>query len=384
MKFFIYLIILFALTANAAEQSIVQRYGYGPGRKSLKAYGWHADNVRGHATDFEEHCSFSRILVGLKDNFIRAYLWKVDDYPGVKKPGRIIVRARRLGDSSKIVLHNQGMGICSYLQKINDKYWITSGQHTEPAKQWGNTNIWNQWHDYAIVYDGKKRWIEIDGDPKTRVILKERASDHAPHLSLGMGYAYGKKQYFDVESVRFEPFDKTIKPLPELKLPEDGVYKSNGMICNFRNGKEQGLMKQFYPDGKLKMQGHCVDSKRDEKWLWYYPNGKKCQEVVYNKGKFNSIWRRWYPDGKLESERPFKNDVANGKWKRNYPNGKLRCNGEYKNGIMTGYWSAYNPNGKIRWEHEAIGGKKYNYLRTYHSDGKLKKEILYNKGEVVK
>ena len=162
------------LAACQANESAVLRYGFARDRVGLAASGWDADNrpESGHATDFEDHYDYSRITIGLMNNFIRAYLWKVDDLPGVRKPGRITFRLRRLGRSSKIILQADGQGVCTYLQRDpeRDRYEITGCTNEQP-RYWGGDAEISKWHDYSFIYDGEQRFFEIDGDPATRCPL---------------------------------------------------------------------------------------------------------------------------------------------------------------------------------------------------------------------
>ncbi|MCK5845248.1 MAG: hypothetical protein KAG97_11105, partial [Victivallales bacterium] len=119
--------LLLCCSGNAGELTF--RYGYAPDRVGFSEAGWMADSEHGHATDHEDQYDYSRITVGLKNNFIRSYLWKVNDYPGVRTPGKITFRLRRLGNSSKIILQVDGKSICTYLNKDpdNNRYLITGG-----------------------------------------------------------------------------------------------------------------------------------------------------------------------------------------------------------------------------------------------------------------
>ncbi len=114
--------------------------------------------------------------------------------------------------------------------------------------------------------------------------------------------------------------EKTEETYPNKKPKTVGFYK-------LVEGKEIKVReKDFYDNGKVKMEGEFVDGKRSGKWKAYYDNGK--------------IW----------SEGEFLNGERTGLAKIYYPNGKLDTEGEYTNGKQTGTWKYYNEQGTLQEE----------------------------------
>lgn len=372
------LLIMLAAASPALAQALNLRYGLAPDRVSFTDSGWFPDNARGHATDHEDHFDFSRIHIGLTRNFIRSYLFNSDAYPGMRSPGSITFRLRRLGDSSKIILQANGQGVTTYLQKdpANDRYEITGLVNKTPI-YWGSRAELLKWHDFTLQYDGQKRFLIIDHDPKQRYELKQSPTPHKDHLSLGMGYEYGKDMYIDVESIRFTPQGEN-EPALTKSPRHEGDYLAKDeqgqkrLAANFTNQKLQGPFNRWYPDGKLMAQGQYNQDQRDGTWTWYYPDGQERLRIQYNNGTLQGQYIRYYPTGQLESNIQYDNGQANGVFIRRFPNGDPKLIGGYKHNIMHGSWISWNDNHTRQWAHMSADGAKDVYLKTWYPDGTLK------------
>lgn len=79
--------------------------------------------------------------------------------------------------------------------------------------------------------------------------------------------------------------------------------------------------KEFYENGKVKMEGEFKDCKR------------------------TGIWKAYFDNGQLWSEGEFLNGERTGKGKTYFPNGKINTEGQYTNDKQTGNWKTYNEQG---------------------------------------
>jgi antitoxin component YwqK of YwqJK toxin-antitoxin module len=77
----------------------------------------------------------------------------------------------------------------------------------------------------------------------------------------------------------------------------------------------------------------------------FYENGKVKMEGEFKDGKRTGIWKAYFEDGTLWSEGEFVNGERNGYGLNYFPNGKLRMEGDYKNDKQTGHWKFYNEDG---------------------------------------
>lgn len=79
--------------------------------------------------------------------------------------------------------------------------------------------------------------------------------------------------------------------------------------------------KDFYENGKVKMEGEIKDEKR------------------------TGIWKAYYDNGQLWSEGEFLNGERTGKAKIYFPNGIIDTDGNYTKGKPSGTWKYYNEQG---------------------------------------
>jgi antitoxin component YwqK of YwqJK toxin-antitoxin module len=371
---------LASVAPGRAADTVVFRYGFAPDRVGLEASGWYADNTpeSGHATDVEDQYDYSRITIGLMNNFIRAFLYKIEDRPGIRTPGRVTLRLRRLGQSSKIILMASGQGVCTYLQKDPqaDRYEITGGTNAIPL-YWGSRSLLQEWHDYSIEYDGQKRIFSIDGDPSTRMELKSTPAPDADFLSLGMGYEYGKDMYIDVESLRFDPPGSPLTK-PALSPRKDGPFLASypggekRIECSFAGGTLSGRLIRWHRNGQKQAEGMVADDRPDGDWTWWYPDGRVRLTAHYDKGVLNGQYLRYYPDGQAETIVRYRDGRADGLFARWFPDGQPKFVGGYRADAMEGPWTQWNSNGSPEWAHMSADNKHDVFVKLWHPNGLLK------------
>jgi len=73
---------------------------------------------------------------------------------------------------------------------------------------------------------------------------------------------------------------------------------------------------------------------------------KVFQEFYYVNDLLHGPVKEYFPDGKLKMEGEYVNDKMQGEVKKYHPNGKLSFHERYKNGIRHGWWYTYNEAGK--------------------------------------
>lgn len=137
----------------------------------------------------------------------------------------------------------------------------------------------------------------------------------------------------------------------------DGVvreYYMNGdikMKGTYRKDKRDGVF-LCYSDHRTHTEaGRYVDDEKFGKWQMFHDNGKVAMETFYNSGAFlHSLWdslgNRLVVDG-------------NGREIRRYPNGVVAVEGEYRHGVREGYWYGRYPNGELYFEENFNGGRLF-------------------------
>jgi hypothetical protein len=115
-----------------------------------------------------------------------------------------------------------------------------------------------------------------------------------------------------------------------LSVPDTGYtgikqyYSKNTLTyeVTFKNSVRHGLMKTFYPDGKLRQ-------------TFWYENGMK---------EDTAIW--FYEDGKIFRKTAFKRDSMNGMQIQYYKSGKVKAKLEFENGLRKPYLEEFTMDGK--------------------------------------
>ena len=120
-----------------------------------------------------------------------------------------------------------------------------------------------------------------------------------------------------------------------------------------------GLLKTYFPTGKVQAEVNYANGMRDGKYKIYYESGALRSAGVYLNGKANGRLTNYYEDGTLETE----TQVADGLW--------------------DGLRRTYYQDGTIKSEEEFAQGKKNGVQQFYYEDGKPYLRLVYNLGEPV-
>ena len=232
----------------------------------------------------------------------------------------------------------------------------------------------------------------------------------------------GKKK-ITFKSFNFSRATETVDNIVNVKilnnvisLPDnlkDGKYfffSDEGVIyiCNVKNNKIDGNVKEYNKAGGLLFEGEYKNNKkRNGKGKEYY-DGKVIFEGVYQDGerkegkehgffgapifegeyknnKRNGKGKECAANGKLLFEGEYINNCRNGKGKEyDYRTGQLLFEGEYANNKRHGECKEYDENGKVIFEGKYKDGLRWNgkgkiYIQT--KDGCIEKKCDYNEGK---
>lgn len=131
---------------------------------------------------------------------------------------------------------------------------------------------------------------------------------------------------------------------------------------------KNGLVKTYYPSGKLKDVCHYVNGKRNGKAIHYYENGKIATVAnfrnddfygkvtfYYSNGQKNSVeyykikgltpFKLWYENGVLKQKGNHLDDKMSGKWLLYYPDGKLQEINYYNSNLKDSVWIYFSEAG---------------------------------------
>lgn len=106
-------------------------------------------------------------------------------------------------------------------------------------------------------------------------------------------------EYFNDEIVKYEEFDEK-GYLTYIKTPL--IEKT------YKDGKLDGLYREWYPNGQLFYEKTYKDGQLDGLYRRWYSNGQLWDECTFKDGKLDGISREWYPNGRLSFEYTHKDD----------------------------------------------------------------------------
>ena len=104
------------------------------------------------------------------------------------------------------------------------------------------------------------------------------------------------------------------------------------LLMNFKNGKQNGLQKQWYENAQLWEEENYKDGVLDGLHRKWHRNGKLAEEGNYKDGNRYGLHKQWYSDGQLWEEQNYKNDERDGLQKEWHHNGQLEREEDFKEG----------------------------------------------------
>ena len=166
----------------------------------------------------------------------------------------------------------------------------------------------------------------------------------------------------------------------------------------YEDGKMHGPYKQYFPNGKLKMEQWYKNGFTEGPYKYFYESGQLKGECIINDGKRIGV-KEYYENGKLSSELPdenglFRSFFSNGQvkmevncikgnktglYKEYYENGgQLKIEGNYKNNFIEGAHKEYYQNGKLKVEgYKQDSNCWIGSFKWYFENGNLKSEGIY-------
>lgn len=134
-----------------------------------------------------------------------------------------------------------------------------------------------------------------------------------------------------------------------------------------------------------------ISCKRKTEIVQNYGTGEISRKFFEIDGKKEGLMTDYYPDGSLKGERLFENDIQVGKTTIYYQSGKIKEVQHYQDGKIHGGDTIFYENGKPEFVITFNRGIKNGYLRKWSPEGVLTYEARYEndtlvevKGEVIK
>jgi hypothetical protein len=112
------------------------------------------------------------------------------------------------------------------------------------------------------------------------------------------------------------------------------------LIASYLKGKQHGITKTFFANGKLETERNYKDGLSYGRHLGYWENGNIKFDFMYLDDKREGKHKQWYESGMHYFELTFADDKEFGMQKAWRENGKLFMNYEVKNGLRYGLQKA--------------------------------------------
>lgn len=162
------------------------------------------------------------------------------------------------------------------------------------------------------------------------------------------------------------------------------IFSKNGVseTHEYRSGMQEGEVKIFGNNSVLlsihRVKGNLKHGEEIEYFATENPTAspQKMLSIQWSEGKIQGVVKTWYPDGALESQREMVNNKKNGLLSAWYPDGSVMLVEEYDQGKLVR--GEYFPTGVRHPISQVAAGKG---LATLFDDkGNLMKKITYNNG----
>ena len=172
-------------------------------------------------------------------------------------------------------------------------------------------------------------------------------------------WEYGNRSWQRIELVYLKK-DKTLVNGVVFSKYSNGQLKE---MVNYKDGKKEGLLKEFYKNGQLKNEIKYKDGKNDGFWKGCRENGQLWFEGGHNKFlQKEGLHKTYWENGKLKFEGSWKKlckwalksnshkTHKDGLHKTYWENGQLESEVNYECGSFEGLWRGYYKNGKLKFE----------------------------------
>ena len=174
-------------------------------------------------------------------------------------------------------------------------------------------------------------------------------------------------------------------------------YFANGILAELAD-YEKSEFKIFYNNGELRYDSENkvsddYSNKSDEyaygryinfnKNGWhkeYYENGQPHKQFNIKDNKKDSLYREWHSNGLLSKECNYVNGILEGQYKEWYKNGKLEVQANYINGEKEGDFREWYDNGILRIQTNYVNGEIDGLYKHWDSDGKNLTVDKYHSG----
>jgi antitoxin component YwqK of YwqJK toxin-antitoxin module len=139
-----------------------------------------------------------------------------------------------------------------------------------------------------------------------------------------------------------------------------GIYKEyfeNGNLkkeCEYKMGKLDGIYKEYYKNKQLSLQKYYEDNIPQKEYLSYYENGNMYLKLYFKDGLYEGNCTSYHINGNVYEKIYYEKGLYEGDYISYYGNGNIYEKGIYKKGLRKGVWYTYYGNGNLKREGIAL------------------------------
>ncbi|WP_425400462.1 toxin-antitoxin system YwqK family antitoxin [Aeoliella sp.] len=128
-------------------------------------------------------------------------------------------------------------------------------------------------------------------------------------------------------------------------------------VVNYEDGQPEGAVDVYRADGTLKAKRAYANGRRQGEWTVYGDDGKqKLFESHYTEGKADGVWQAWYDNGQQRTQIPFVDGKREGTAIEWDDEGNKRSESSFKEGLLEGVMHVWTKDGR-EFERQYEGGK---------------------------
>ena len=131
------------------------------------------------------------------------------------------------------------------------------------------------------------------------------------------------------------------------KVVAFNVNGKKSMELEYKNGRESGTNRSWFPNGNIMNETQITNGKIDGLWIDYYENGQKQNELTYEMDYMYGPCTRWYENGQIKEQGNHQHCREQGHWIYYYENGQKQSEGDYNQAVRIGTWTEWNEKGEV-------------------------------------
>ena len=128
----------------------------------------------------------------------------------------------------------------------------------------------------------------------------------------------------------------------------DTALTSRGGIVKYKDTAVSGELIVLYPSGEISLFAEYKEGKENGLYKQWYEEGGLAEQRMYIAGRKEGVHYGWWPDGKRKFEYHFKDDKYEGTATEWMPSGKIYKSFTYKNGQEEGLQQVWKADGTLR------------------------------------